>query len=259
MEIAEHIAAINRDGDLLAAAAQQAGLDAEVPSCQPWQVRDLLRHLGYVHRWAASYVADQRTDRVPRLTEAELLAAGPADTDLISWFQAGCAALVSTLRAADPEVKCWTFLDAPSPVAFWTRRQAHETAIHRVDAELAAGQLSSIPVGFAADGIDELLMGFFGRNTAEMTDAQRSAARRSVQVRTTDTHGQWLVDLTDDGRLATSVQRARGRADCTVEGPAEWLYLLLWNRVEPDAAGIDVSGDSAIWRAWRDDMRVTWA
>ena len=35
--------------------------------------------------------------------------------------------------------ECWTFLPAPSPRAMWARRQAHETAIHRVDAQLAAG------------------------------------------------------------------------------------------------------------------------
>lgn len=41
-------------------------------------------------------------------------------------------------RWAAGYVDCWTFLDAPSPLAFWARRQAHETAIHRADAQLAA-------------------------------------------------------------------------------------------------------------------------
>ncbi|MER6443505.1 hypothetical protein ABT275_45720 [Streptomyces sp. NPDC001185] len=37
---------------------------------------------------------------------------------------------------------CWTFNPArvPSPLAFWTRRQAHETAVHRYDAEAATGR-----------------------------------------------------------------------------------------------------------------------
>ena len=51
----------------------------------------------------------------------------------------GCADLVAALAAAPDDLECWTFLPAPSPRAMWARRQAHETAIHRVDAELAAG------------------------------------------------------------------------------------------------------------------------
>jgi hypothetical protein len=44
VETGEHIAALQRDGQLLAAAARRTGLAAAVPSCPPWQVRDLLRH-----------------------------------------------------------------------------------------------------------------------------------------------------------------------------------------------------------------------
>ena len=119
MEPAAHVLALQREGVELAAAAEQAGLHASVPSCPGWQVRDLLSHLGYVHRWAASYVIEQRQDEAEQLSEAEQLAAGPADTELIAWFQAGHAALVSALTSADPAMSCWTFLPAPSPLAFW--------------------------------------------------------------------------------------------------------------------------------------------
>src|SRR6202044_1362579 len=83
-----------------------------------------------------------------------------SDPDLLSWFRAGHAALVETLSGADPAVQCATFMPAPSPLAFWARRQAHETAIHRADAESADGTVPQYPPGFAADGIDELIMGF---------------------------------------------------------------------------------------------------
>src|SRR6204780_1534249 len=58
---------------------------------------------------------------------------------------------------------CCGFLDAPSPLAFWARRQAHEPAIHRADAESAAGDVTPFPAVFAADGIDELLVCFASR------------------------------------------------------------------------------------------------
>ena len=63
----------------------------------------------------------------------------PPDAELAAGSRQGCAALADALAAAPADLECWTFLRAPSPLAMWARRQAHETAIHRVDAELAAG------------------------------------------------------------------------------------------------------------------------
>jgi uncharacterized protein (TIGR03083 family) len=265
MEVSEHIATLQRDGDLLAAAAQRAGLTSAVPTCAPWQVRDLLRHIGYVHRWAAGYVVEQRKERMPdRPDEAELLAGGPQDAGLLDWYRAGHAALVAALTEADPDLVCYYFLDAPSPRAFWARRQAHETAIHRVDAELAAGgQLTPVGAQFGADGVDELIMGFFGRDADLLTDAQRSAGRRTLQVVADDTGGAWQLELTEDGKLAFSVKRGivlggPDAADCTLTGPAAGLYLLLWNRADLAAAGVAVSGDAGVLAAWHESMRVTW-
>src|ERR1700736_5595413 len=141
----DHITAIEIDGRLLAEAAGRVDLDAVVPSCPGWHVRDLLRHVCYVHRYAAGYVRDARTERAETPTEEEILRTGPDDGSLVESFREGCAELVNTLRQASPDLVCWTFLDAPSPLAFWARRQAHETAIHRVDAELASGPPSTFP------------------------------------------------------------------------------------------------------------------
>src|SRR4051812_11569501 len=58
MEIAEHVAALEREGVRLAAAAA-SDLDADVPPCPQWTVRDVVVHTGGVHRWAASIVRDQ--------------------------------------------------------------------------------------------------------------------------------------------------------------------------------------------------------
>ena len=262
MEIAVHIASLERDGQLMAAAAERAGLAAPVPSCPGWQVRDLLRHQGYVHRWAGRFVTDRLPDAVPEPSEAEILAADPPDEQLLLWFREGHAALVGALRAAPPDLSCWTFLPAPSPLAFWARRQAHETAIHRVDAELAAGGAVTPPdPAFAADGIDELIMGFLGRHERRLADEQRAGGRRRVHVQSTAPAGEWQVELTEDGKRAASVRRGSGDglADCTLAGPAAGLYLVLWNRAEPGAATkVSVGGDTAALRAWRDGMQVTW-
>ena len=65
MEVAQHIAVIEREGKLFAAAARRSGLDAEVPSCPGWDVRDLVRHLAEIHLWAAARVAKRAPNLWP--------------------------------------------------------------------------------------------------------------------------------------------------------------------------------------------------
>jgi len=252
VETLEHITALERDGALLATAADRAGLDAMVPPCLPWRVRDLLRHLGFVHRWAADYVSQAREEMTDEPTEDELLLAGPGDAELLGWFRDGHAELVAALRSADPRLRCWTFLPAPSALAFWARRQAHETAIHRADAESAAGEVATFPAPFAADGIDELIMGFWARGRA------RADRPTSLQIRATDTGGEWLVEL----GAGTAERRRAAAADCTLAGPASDLYLRLWNRPPRDGLDADriaVGGDPGVLRLWHDLMKVTWS
>jgi uncharacterized protein (TIGR03083 family) len=257
-DIAYHIARLQAEGELLASAAERAGFDAQVPACPGWRVRDLLKHLGYVHRWAAGYVREQHARWVDRASEAEILRGGPGDEALAAWFRDGHAALVRALETADPGMTCWTFLEAPSPLAFWARRQAHETAIHRVDAQQAAagagatGEPAFAPQ-FAADGIDELIMGFLGR------DAKRGSwdgPPGILTVHADDGAGgsaSWRV-LSGPGGLA--VTRGNGAADCEVTGPAAELYPMLWNR--RDTSGLGVRGDAGTLAGFRDHLRVTW-
>jgi uncharacterized protein (TIGR03083 family) len=265
-----HLLALRRDGELLAAAADRAGLTAAVPSCPGWQVRDLLRHIGYVHRWAAEYVVEQRQDEAPELTEAEQLRSGPGDDQLIDWFRAGHAALLGALGAAAPDLACWTFLSAPTPRAFWARRQAHETAIHRADAELASGAVAPFDPEFATDGIDELVCAFLAGN-GDALPGQQAGGQRRLEVRTTDTAARWQLTLAADGAVTGTARLAQGAgadtnagalcaaaADCTLTGPASALYLVLWNRIAPAAADVLVSGDSAAYQTWRDGVRLTW-
>jgi uncharacterized protein (TIGR03083 family) len=248
------IGQLETEGRLLADAAEQAGLGAEVPPCAPWRVRDVLRHLGYVHRWAASYVAGPVTQEGPELTEAEQLAGGAPDDELLDWFRQGHAALVATLREADPGVPAWFFLPAPSALAFWARRQAHETAIHRADAVSGLGQLAQYPADFAADGIDELIMAFCARNIERRHYDGPAGPRLALEA--TDTGQAWLVGFDPEGKQIISAARgAADGADCAVSGPAAGLYLRLWNRPAPAAS---VSGDERLLAAWGPAMQVVW-
>src|SRR5579859_5381908 len=125
--------------------------------------------------------------------EADILRGGAADPELLTWFRAGHAALVQTLNAADPGLVCPTFMDAPSPLAFWARRQAHETAIHRADADSASGIQTDYDPEFAADGIDELITGF-GQRRKYRPPAEHAG---SMRVQATDTGHAWYVGAED--------------------------------------------------------------
>ncbi|CAM5496820.1 hypothetical protein TPAU25S_00705 [Tsukamurella paurometabola] len=60
------IDALERDGGAVAATPPDR-LDLGVPSCPGWTVRDLIVHLGAVHRWAAAFLAagPDSEERVP--------------------------------------------------------------------------------------------------------------------------------------------------------------------------------------------------
>jgi uncharacterized protein (TIGR03083 family) len=257
VEIAEYVDSIERDGVLLADAAEDAGLAAPVPGCPGWQVRDLVRHQAYVHGWAARHVKERLPELIDEADEAAVLEGEPPDAELITAYRAGHAGLVRTLREADPDVECATFMrGAPSPLAFWARRQAHETAIHRFDAQAATaagapGPAAAFEPAFAADGIDELIMGFAPRRRYRA----RGDGEWSLAVLAADTGASWQVRAADG---ATEVRRGSGAADCVLEGPASGLYALLWNRCDTGSAGVAVSGDPGVLETWRGNVRVRW-
>ncbi|MFE9928716.1 maleylpyruvate isomerase family mycothiol-dependent enzyme [Streptomyces sp. NPDC005533] len=247
MEITELVKTLAREGELLADVAEQAGTDAPVPTCPGWRVTDLLRHTGSVHRWAAGYVAERRLEPVGFPDAPEL-----ADGELLAWFRQGHADLVRTLTEAPADVQCWTFLPTapPSPLAFWARRQAHETTVHRMDAEAARGvAFSAVEPEFAENGVDELLTGFHARPRSRV----RTPEPRVVRVRAADTGAVWTVHLSPEP--ARTVPGHTGEAaDCELTGEAAWLYAALWNRLP--LAGPGVTGDVALARLWSETAGI---
>lgn len=246
METAELIEHLSTEGRLLAAAAEAAGPDAAVPTCPGWRIGDLLRHTGMVHRWAAAFVTERYADHHPAAGEPDL-----DGTELLEWFREGHDLLVAALAEAPADLACWTFLPAPSPLAFWARRQAHETAVHRVDAESALGEPGPVPARAAADGIDELLCAFHGRRGSRM----RTDVPKVLRVRTTDTGDVWTVRLSAEPPRTD--RASEGSADCELSGPAGRLHLVLWNRLPVTDVSLD--GDGGLARLWREKSAITWA
>ncbi|MFC8225993.1 maleylpyruvate isomerase family mycothiol-dependent enzyme [Streptomyces sp. NPDC057287] len=242
METWEHLTALAAEGDALASAAREAGPAAPVPTCPGWRVRDLLRHTCMVHSWATAFVAEGHRTYRPEAGEPDL------DGDaLLDRFTEGHRMLVDVLRAAPAGLECWTvFPAASSPLAFWARRQAHETRIHRVDAESArGGPLTAVSPPHAVDGIDELLTGFHARAKSRV----RTDSPRTLRVRAVDTDAVWTVRLSAGPPVTVRGTAALDTtADCTLSGTAEDLFLVLWNRLP--LASVDLSGDREVAALW---------
>ncbi|MDX6273547.1 MAG: hypothetical protein QOJ92_757 [Frankiales bacterium] len=246
-EVAEHVAALAREGRLLAEAARSAGPGAPVPTCPDWKVADLLLHTAGVHRWAADIVSRALSE--PEYDDS-YFRSGPRDERAVDEYVEAHSALCTALAAAPAGLSCFTFLPAPSDLAFWARRQCHEASIHRADADAAAGIATSYEPKHAADGIDELLTCFVPRPRSRL----RSEKPWSMAVTTTDTGDAWTVAVSSEPPVTT--QGADAAAECTVSGTASDLYLLLWNRRRSD--GMVIEGDPGLLAQWTEQVTVRW-
>jgi uncharacterized protein (TIGR03083 family) len=249
LAVRDYLAAIDAASNRLVEVLTSVDLDAPVPTCPDWTASDLVQHLGGIHRWAATYVREARTEIIDA-DLPELVGGWPPDTELLAWFSDGAARLIEALEQGPPDLECFTFLAAPSARIMWARRQAHETSIHRIDAEAVMGEATGFASAFAADGIDELTTAFITREGR----GPRSDPLRTLAVMPTDHASRWLVHIGTDG---VATERIEGPADATVTGTASDLYLWAWNRLPAEA--IEVMGDRSLVERWRETVHVRWS
>lgn len=220
------LGSIWRDGLGLAEAAEAAGLDRPVPSCPGWSVADLVWHIGEVHRFWTTVVAEGMTDPNDYVEPDR-----PPDTELVAWYREGVDRCVRVLTEAPPDRPVWSWSSAGE--ASWVvRRMAHETAVHRWDAEQAAGRDHDIDPALAVDGVDE----FFEHFTVRTADGAEPLGG-TVHLHATDAPGEWIVEEVD-AAAPLAVRREHAKGDAAVRAPAPTLLLALWRRVPvPEALG----------------------
>jgi uncharacterized protein (TIGR03083 family) len=231
-------------------------LDVPVPSCPGWSLGDLVEHLGTVHRWAERLVATLAPERVG----PEAMGLGAPEPSA-PWLRAGGHRLVTTLRRSDPEAGMWAW-GADQHVRFWSRRQLHETVVHRMDAQLALGQVPAVAPPVAADGTDEFLVNL-ARSTyfsPLVKNLQGEGAR--LVFRATDVGRQWTITLQPTGFEVvpgTSVNGTgtgatggggTGSAEAVVAAPALALLLLVYRRKSITSEGISIAGDQGLVDFW---------
>jgi uncharacterized protein (TIGR03083 family) len=232
----------------LAALIDGADLTAPVPSCPDWTLRQLTTHVGRVHRWVTETVRTRSTESIPfRSVPDGRLPDDPAERP--GWLTAGAQRLIGELSQAGPD-QVWAF-GIMRPAGFWARRMAHETAMHRADAELATGATPVIEPDIAADGIDEWLTFVTvpdpGREDTRLAGLKPGG---SLHVHAGDVpsgRGEWLIS---HGPGGIEVRREHGKGDAAVRGPASGLLFTLTRRLSPAQAGAEVLGDPAVLENW---------
>ncbi|MFJ9055828.1 maleylpyruvate isomerase family mycothiol-dependent enzyme [Streptomyces sp. NPDC102409] len=237
--------------DRLGALITDAGLSRRVPTCPDWNLRELVLHVGGAHRWAGEIVRRRAADEVP--DDQVPGTGGPAGGDaaaLRAWLAEGAAATAEALREAGPDTGVWTWA-WERRTAFWARRMAHETAVHRADAALATGTAYEVAPDLAADTITEWLqIVAFAQAEGDPEAAELSGGERSLHLHATDVPGaEWLIEFGEDG---FTWRHAHAKATVALRGPLTGLMLAFNRRQKPDEGGLEVLGDRGLLDFWLD-------
>jgi hypothetical protein len=124
---------------------------------------------------------------------------------------------------------------------------AHETAVHRVDAESANGMPTPVNPELALDGIEEILVIMLEGDWSEDADDAMTGQRVALS-----TGGRsWGVTLQKE---SVTVAEGAGGRDATVDGDPSDVLLWLWGRLEDDH--VTRSGDEEALRLLRSRLTL---
>lgn len=226
----------------------EAGLDIPVPSCPDWRLLDLVHHVGLVYVRVRSHV-DRGVTSKPETDAGELVGELPTGADAVRWWAGEHDRLVALLESLDPQRPAWTWPAAVKQVGFWHRRMAHESAIHRWDAQMALGRAEPIETRLAVDGVAEVL------DTWLPAERRQGPTDRTgvVQLVATDAEQDWFVRLRGQGVALldtdTWLDHDDPRTRVLARGTASDLVLALFGRVPFEL--LEITGDAGLLEALR--------
>jgi uncharacterized protein (TIGR03083 family) len=231
---AELVTAVRREGEGILTAAGM-GLDAPVPTCAGWDVAAVVRHVSKVYSRIGYFVLNRVSERPESLPE---LPAGEPVEVLHNLLDE----LITVFTETDADAPVWTWVfDAQGSARFWARRMAHESAIHRFDAQSAHGVEQPIDAELASDGVDEFIDVVLPRVYERMETAGPTGL---MGLHSTD-GGAWTLALESTG--ARRVE-AVSDLDVSISGPSSTLLLAAWGRVP--WTSLQVTGDIEVAERW---------
>ncbi|GAA0317118.1 maleylpyruvate isomerase family mycothiol-dependent enzyme [Streptomyces polychromogenes] len=244
----DHRAAVAAEAARFADLVRGADMAAPVPTCPGWDLTDLVRHTGSVHRWF-SVLLRGRIQTPPTSRDVDLRLPERAD-GYADWLAEGAAEAAEVFAATDLDAPMWVW-GADGHARFWVRRMAFETLVHRVDAERALGLPSALDLALARDGVDEFLVNLPFAALFAPKVAHLRGADRTIRFTCTDTEGSWLVRLRPDGfGVVPDGAGDEVPADALVRAPAADLLLLLYGRLDRSAATVEAGGDQELLDLW---------
>lgn len=241
MDHVDHCEALNAEVTRFADAMALLPLDREVATCPGWNVLDLAEHLGVIHRWAEELVRLRSSVRIAREANDEVRAAVSPE-----WIKMGGDQLVATLLAAVPDDEMWAWgLD--QHVRFWSRRQLHETLVHRMDLELAAQIEPGADSVIALDAIDEYLYNIekVAKRSPDLSSLRGNGERLAFRDR--DSEVLWSISFGEDG---FEVSKEGGPFTTELVGAPVELLLVILRRRAVDSAQVEVIGDRHLVDFW---------
>jgi uncharacterized protein (TIGR03083 family) len=246
----DYVAHLTRESARFAEVLRGVAPDTPVPSCPGWSADDLAWHLGEVQWfWAAIVREDLTGERAQELKPPR----PSGHAALLTFLERASHDLAEVLAATPPQTAAWTWSDDKS-VAFIRRRQAHEALMHRIDAELTAGNRTPLDPSLSADGIDEALRVMYGGVPDWGTFSPDEA--RTLRLQATDTGDSWLVTLGrftgtdsdgasyDEPDIHAAERDPGTQTAAQVAGAAADLDCWLWHR--PPIAPVERSGDDQV-------------
>ncbi len=244
------LTALRSEGAAFLAAVTEPGvLTRTVPSCPGWTVGELTRHLGgFFHRIRLHAGSAGVDDRWPPLAVPDEAPAAD-DGAVVSWFREQLARVEAHLEALDPDLPTYNWAPRARVASFWHRRAAHETAVHRWDAQVATRLPEPIESKLAGDTIAEALDTFLpaGRHRTEMS------VHGLIHLSATDLGQDWHVRLRGGGvsllDTDTLLDADPHQARASASGSASDLALALWGRVPFDV--LETAGDPDLLAAVR--------
>jgi uncharacterized protein (TIGR03083 family) len=233
----DYLSAVANDTQLMLLCLEQQPA-APVPTCPGWDVARLVGHTSRVHRMATAIVSRGMMDRP---SAADTIAPPEDVSRLAQYVHVGLTDLIRTLTETPADRPAWNMAGQPPTASFWHRRMAHETAVHRVDAQLAAGEsVHPIDPLHAIDGVDEFLTLFQARVLPQHPDASIGG---SLHLHATDGPGEWMITL-EGGAL--KVDHGHGKGDAAIRGAAADLFLALWGRAQWNSPFFEYFGNRAV-------------
>ncbi len=248
MDANRYLELLRIEGERLASMPADA-LGAPVPTLPDWTVERVVRHVGKVHQWVTATLAagpDGDTDAA-----AAGLAGLPNGPACLPAYREALEDVLAELAHHDLDDPAATFA-GPGTAAFWYRRQAHEVAIHRIDAADAVHAAGgpgpeALAADGAADGIDEWARFFLAvRRVQRSGPLPADLVGCTVHIHGTDDPApadgaEWLLTFTAEG---VEVEATHSKGDVALRGPAQDLLLTLWRR--RPLATVDVVGDVTV-------------